>query len=298
MWLLHGDYRLDVVPAQGALVRRFQWRDGAGRWRDLLRPPPRGDIDPASPRRFGLWPMAPFCNRAFGAVMHDGEVRHALPVNDPATGSCIHGFGWQAEWRISARGRGQLCLVHERAGAGDAYAYRAELKLTLAAEGLTLTLAVENRACQALPFGIGLHPWFPAAADTTLTLRAGAELALGPGYRAMGVTPLPEGGPFAQGLPARREAETAHSFIGWEGAAVIATPSAGLTITLDAGESLRCPVVWAPPGADFICVEPQSHGIGAPSEAAARAATPMARLQPGESLAGSLRISASRAARG
>ena len=63
-----------------------------------------------------------------------------------------------------------------------------------------------------------------------------------------------------------------------------------VAITLTASESLRCPVVWAPAGADFLCVEPQSHAIGAPSEPAARAAAPLRRLAPGEILEGWLRI--------
>ena len=70
----------------------------------------------------------------------------------------------------------------------------------------------------------------------------------------------------------------------------IETPSTGLAITLTASETLRCPVVWAPAGADFLCVEPQSHAIGSPSEPAARAAAPLTRLEPGETLAGWLRI--------
>jgi galactose mutarotase-like enzyme len=45
-------------------------------------------------------------------------------------------------------------------------------------------------------------------------------------------------------------------------------------------------VVWAPAGADFLCVEPQSHAIGAPSEAIVRALTPLKRLESGETLEG------------
>jgi aldose 1-epimerase len=51
-------------------------------------------------------------------------------------------------------------------------------------------------------------------------------------------------------------------------------------------------VVWAPAGADFLCVEPQSHAAGAPSEAVVRAASPLRRLQPGEALEGWMRVSA------
>jgi aldose 1-epimerase len=295
MRLLHGGYKLDCAPEQGGLIQRLQWRDPGGNWRDLLLPPAGTDldaIDRSAPRRFGLWPLVPFCNRAFGAVMRDGEVRHALPVNDPATNSCIHGFGWQAQWRVERQGDDSALLAHERAGADDPYAYCAQMALALDEEGLLVSLAVENRADQALPYGVGLHPWFPAATDTSLRMRNEAELALGPGYRATGVERLTDGGPFADGPLFRSLAETAHSFIGWDGAAVIATPSQGLAIHVAASENLRCPVVWAPPRADFLCLEPQSHGIGAPSELPAREATPMARLERGESLSGWMRISA------
>ncbi len=295
--LAAGGYRLVCAPDEGGLIERLQWRNAAGQWHDLLRVPPSGRIDRMSPRRFGLWPLVPFCNRAFGAVMIDGARRIALPVNDPGTGagaidSCIHGFGWQAAWVVTARGRGHLRLIHERLAAADPYAYRAEMALKLGQEGLHLALSVENCSDTPLPFGIGLHPWFPAAPDTTLRMRNESELMLGPFYRATGARALAAGGPYAQGPIFARAAETAHSFIGWDGEAVMATPSQGLAITLRASESLRCPVVWAPPAADFLCLEPQSHGIGAPSEAAARMATPMAQLQPGESLSGWITISA------
>ena len=101
---------------------------------------------------------------------------------------------------------------------------------------------------------------------------------------------MADGGPYAGKPVFATGRETAWSFLGWDGIARIETPSTGLAITLTASESLRCPVVWAPAGADFLCVEPQSHAIGAPSEAAARAAAPLRRLQPGETLEGWLRI--------
>jgi aldose 1-epimerase len=225
--------------------------------------------------------------------MLDGDASHALPVNDPATGSCIHGFGWQAQWHVERQGEGGALLVHERGVSDDPYAYRAEMALALDAEGFRVSLSVENRAHHPLPFGIGLHPWFPAASDTSLRMRNEAALALGAGYRATGIRSFGEGGPYAEGPVFTRETETAHSFIGWDGVAVIETPSNGLSIHVEASESLRCPVVWAPARADFLCLEPQSHGIGAPSERRAREATPMTRLSPGESLTGWMRIGAS-----
>jgi aldose 1-epimerase len=142
----------------------------------------------------------------------------------------------------------------------------------------------------ALPFGIGHHPWFPCAPDTRLVMRSTGALVFGEAFRATGRQAFAEGGPYAKARPFRSADVTAWSLLGWDGTARIETPSAGLAITLTASETLRCPVVWAPAQADFLCVEPQSHAIGAPSEPAARMASPLRRLKPGETLEGWLRI--------
>ncbi|HEY5797772.1 MAG TPA: hypothetical protein VIU82_22430, partial [Bosea sp. (in: a-proteobacteria)] len=156
--------------------------------------------------------------------------------------------------------------------------------------GMTVALAITNEADRALPYGIGHHPWFPCSADTRLGMTASGALILGKAYRATGSERLVEGGPYAGKPVFANGGETAWSFLGWDGTARIETPSTGLAITLSASETLRCPVVWAPAGADFLCVEPQSHAIGSPSEKAAREAAPLSSLEPGEMLQGWLRI--------
>lgn len=285
----HG-FSLWLLPAEGALVAALRWRDGRGREHDLLRPGPGEPWPQDQPRRFGLWPLVPFANRAFGAVVDDGERRFSLPVNDPATGSTIHGFGWQNPWDVAAFHPDAVLMRHRRQGAGDPYDYMAEFSISLEPEAIRFDLSVMNAGPAALPFGLGLHPWFPAAADTHLRLAAAGELVFGAGYRATGAKALPGGGPFAADPAYELSRETAHSFIDWEGTATISTPSRGLALELSASPALRHPVLWSPAGADFLCFEPQSHAIGAPSEAAARAATPLQALGTGESLSGWMRI--------
>jgi aldose 1-epimerase len=280
----HG-FSLDLSPEAGALVERLRWRPPSGAWRDLLRPP-QGPRAPGSPALFGLWPLLPFANRAFGGVIDDGARRFTVPLNDPATGSAIHGFGWMAAWAVETRAADHCVLIHQREGADDPYRYAASLRIALDADHVHVGLSVQNLADATLPFGLGLHPWLPAAPDTVIRFAAEGCLALGPGYRATGVSPWPDGGLYAKGLMRPTDAETAVSVVGWRGPALFETPSLGLAITIAASETLRHPVLWSPPGADFVCFEPQSHGIGAPSEAAARAVTPLQALQPGEALEG------------
>lgn len=285
-----GPYSALIHPACGGMVGALGWRGPDGRTHPILRP--QSDRPPAtdSPNLFGTWTMLPFANRAFGSIVDDGTNRFAVPGNDP--GGTIHGFGWQAAWTVLSRDAGHTVLEHVRSSGPDPYRYRATQDIRLDRAGMTIGMAVTNTAQTALPFGIGHHPWFPCAADTRLRMRAEAALVFGDGFRARGHRQLEGGGPYATGAAFATGSETAWSFLGWDGVAEIETASTGLALRLTASETLSCPVVWAPAGADFLCLEPQSHAIGAPSEPAAREASPLKRLEPGDTLAGWMRIEA------
>ncbi len=234
--------------------------------------------------------MVPFANRAFGGIVDDGTRRIQLPVNDPETGSTIHGFGWQHAWSVAEQAANSLTMVHERASGADPYAYRATMRVELQEGSVKIDLAVTHLGDAPLPYGIGLHPWFSATSETRLAMRAKTELTFASAFRANGVRDLDKGGPYATAATVDTRSTIAHSFIDWDGTAVLATPKTGLEITVIASPTLRHPVVWAPEGADFLCIEPQSHGIGAPSEQAARKATPLSSLARGETLSGWMEI--------
>ncbi len=280
-----------IVPEAGGIVAGLDWRGPDGRSHKLLHSPDGAVPSTAAPNMFGSWAMVPFANRAFGGVVDDGERRFTVPDNNAHGGGNIHGFGWQSAWDILGRTASHAVLEHRRTTGSDPYRYRATQTVSLDCAGMTIELAVTNEADQALPYGLGHHPWFACAPDTKLGMTARAALVFGEAFRATGSQNLSDGGPYAGKPVFASGRETAWSFLGWDGVARIETPSAGLGLTLTASENLRCPVVWAPAGADFLCVEPQSHAIGSPSEKAARAVAPLTRLEPGETLSGWLRIS-------
>lgn len=285
-----GNLRATVYPEAGGIIAGLDWRGPDGRLHKLLHAPDGAVPSTAAPNMMGSWVMAPFANRAFDGVVDDGTTRFTVPDNNPRGGGNIHGFGWQSAWGILGHTAGHTVLEHRRSAGPDPYRYRVRQEISLDDAGMTIALAITNEADQGLPYGIGHHPWFPCAPDTRLGMTASGALIFGEAFRATGSEPLPEGGPYADNPVFATGRETAWSFLGWNGTARIETPSTGLAITLTASESLRCPVVWAPAGADFLCVEPQSHAIGSPSEKAAREAAPLRRLQPGETLEGWLRI--------
>lgn len=288
--LAAGPYRARIAPEAGAVVTALEWRGPGGGLHPLLHAPAGLAAQTRTPNKFGSWAMLPFANRAFDSLVDDGEESFAVPANDPS--GTIHGFGWQSDWQVERHEPGHAVLVHRRSAGPDPYRYRARQEIRLGEAGMTVELSLTNEADRALPFGMGLHPWFPCAADTRLGMTASGALVFGDEFRAAGTQVFADGGPYAGNPVFRRQGETAWSFLGWDGVARIETPSAGLAITICASDNLNCPVVWAPAGADFLCVEPQSHAAGAPSEAIVRAVSPLMRLAPGETLAGWMRIAA------
>ena len=281
-----------IYPEAGGIIAALEWRGPDGRLHKLLHSPEGAVPSTAAPNMMGSWVMAPFANRAFDGVVDDGVTRFIVPDNNPRGGGNIHGFGWQSAWAILGHTDGHTVLEHRRSEGPDPYRYRVRQEISLDEAGMTVSLSITNEADQALPHGIGHHPWFPCAPDTRLHMIANGALILGDAFRATGSRRLAGGGPYADKPVFATSSETAWSFLDWDGTARIETPSTGLAIILTASESLRCPVVWAPGGADFLCVEPQSHAIGSVSEPAARDAAPLTRLQPGETLSGWLRIAA------
>ncbi len=282
----HG-FEARIIPAVGGILASLEWRAPSGRIHPLLFSPPGAAPGTGAPNFRGSWAMVPFANRAFDRLIDDGSQRFMVPANDAAGTGNIHGFGWHSAWTVTGQEAGHLVMEHRRTGAGDPYSYDAAQAVTLLDGHVRLDLSVTNRAAAILPFGLGFHPWLHCTSDTCLTMASLGALDLGPGYRARGKSEFADGGPFSMGRKVRGLAgELALSYVDWVGDAVFDTPSRGLAISVGASGTFRHPVLWSPPDADFVCFEPQSHGIGAPGDAVARAITPLARLAPGQTLSG------------
>lgn len=288
--LAHGPYTCRIAAEAGGTIAALDWQAPDGRTLPVLHAPDGVVPWTQATNKFGCWAMLPFANRAFGSLVDDGTTRFTVPANDPS--GTIHGFGWQAAWEIAEQAPDRVVLLHRRVDGPDPYRYRARQEIALGADGLTIGLDLTNEAGETLPYGMGLHPWFPCADDTTLAMQVEGALVFGEAFRARGAERFADGGPYAGAPVFATGRETAWSFLGWDGRARIETPSRGLAIAIAASDSLDCPLVWQPAGAAFLCVEPQSHAAGAPSEAAVRAVSPLARLAPGETLSGWMRIAA------
>lgn len=290
-YLENDAYQVAVDPSRGGLIRRIVWKHGKLPV-DLLYSPQSQPQSDAGIELFGCWPLVPFANRCHGGTLVFGETRWTLPINDPASGNTMHGTGWQRRWTVDEVSRQSLTLL-QRCDAGfGPYRYESSLQLSLKDDTIRIELSVTNLADEPAPFGLGLHPWFPCDEATELRIDGvAAKVAFGPSYHPLEAVPLDPAGDFLIGGAVARETEIAINYVSWRGAATLTYPGSH-TLVVTASPSLDMPLLWRPPGARFVCFEPQSHVIGAPSDPRGWQISPMRLLEQGQSMAGWMELSA------
>lgn len=244
----HG-WALELLPALGGAIGALRY-DG----QDVLRPLPDGSADVLATACF---PLVPYANRIAGGRFDFAGREHRVPLNFGDHPHSLHGLGWQAEWNVAASDAESVTLVHAHdGGAGWRWAYHAEQRIRLAPGQLQLELALTNRADEAMPAGLGFHPYFSLAAETRLqfdTARAWlADATMLPTMAA----PADHFGDWAVGAQVAGPTLIDNAYEGWSGTARIDQPWGTITLKAEGASVLH---LYRPPGEPFFCVEPVSH---------------------------------------
>jgi aldose 1-epimerase len=265
---------LELAPEMGGAIRRFVWKG-----LDLLRPLPDGERDPLQAAYF---PLVPFANRiAHGAFSFEGRQVRLGPTlkGDP---HALHGQAWLRPWRVEAAQAQQAVLAYEHV-AGDGgwpWPYEARQSFILADNGLHIELEVTNTGTEAMPVGLGFHPYLIAPAGACARTEVGGvwltDATLLPRTLAAG-----DGlADWEAGVDFPRRELIDHCHTGWMGPLTLTAPDRP-TLTLDASADLRWLHIYAPADAGFFCAEPVSHMPDALNRAEPASFTGLARLEPG-----------------
>ena len=282
--LTAGDLELDLVPAIGGSVAAFRHRGT-----DIFRPLSAADRAAGNVLGVGMFPMVPYANRiAENAVSFRGRT-HRVEPNNPPERFNVHGTGWHRAWTVASQEADSAVLVLEETG--GPWSYRAEQQVTLTRDGLTIGLRLVNAGRQAMPFGFGLHPWFPRDADVTLAFHAKRFHPEGPEMVAGAAVSLPEHLDFAAARPLP-PLRLNNDFGGWSGQAVLRFPSRGLELVLSADPVFGHLMIYADPERPFFCVEPQSNAACAFNRGdVADPQEGIVVLEPGQEVRGEVRFS-------
>jgi aldose 1-epimerase len=281
--------RAGIAPRIGGSIVHYHWLDGARR-HDWLRPAVLADLAAGTADRLACFPLVPFSNRIRDGRFACGGHAVALPLNHRPQSHALHGHGWQAAWSVVEREEDRIALEYDHRADAWPFPYHARQEFLLTGDALRLSLSLENRGREAMPVGLGFHPYFPRTPRCRLSARVDAMWATDaevmPTARVDADPRL--GG--AHGLPVA-DVMLDNAFTGWHGQATITWPERGARLLLDADAPLGFLVVYSPAGQDYFCVEPVSHCTDAFNLAAqGRADTGMVTLQAGASVSAIVRL--------
>jgi aldose 1-epimerase len=144
--LTAGDAEVTVRPDNGCRVQSLKVRGV-----ELLR---QGE-------RYGCFPMVPWCGRLGNGRFLDGARVQQMPLNSPP--HAIHGTVRDHAWRTARATPDEAVFTHDLADPWP-YTGRVTQQVQLAADRLTLTLAVETHD-SSFPAQAGWHPWFVRTLD-------------------------------------------------------------------------------------------------------------------------------------
>ncbi|XAH24992.1 aldose 1-epimerase [Xylophilus sp. GW821-FHT01B05] len=266
-WLHHAGQRLGLVPSLGGSVAAWQWERPEGAL-DLWRP-----WDGSTPDLYRLasFPMVPWSNRiSAGGFTQDGHF-HPMQPNRAGEPYPIHGDGWLQPWQLAQPAEDTLVLtLASQAFDGNPYAYEATQTFRLREGGLDQTLEVRHLGDSPLPYGLGVHPWFPRTPRTRITAPVQAVWLSGADPLPTAHSPdFPPGWDLNTGIDAQGGLID-NGYTGWGGQAHIDWPELGLRLRLampdfeqDGGTDQHYCLVYRPPQGPAFCFEPITHPIDA-----------------------------------
>ncbi|WP_165793463.1 aldose 1-epimerase [Hyphococcus luteus] len=269
-------WSLGLAPSSGAIV----WC--AYEQSEILRRTKLQSNWRQDPFSFSCFPLAPYSNRIRdGRFEFDGKTVRIEP-NAPGHAHPLHGTAWRGEWSLSSQSENAAMLdyVHH-AGKAWPWSFSLAQKIVIENDALSIRLMLRNTSGEAMPAGLGFHPYFsnPQAAR----LRFAAEGLWLPDEAGLPETWRALGGEFDfSGGRSLKDVSIDHCFTGWRGKAQIGWRDRPFGVEITADPAMGFVVVYVSEEEDCFCFEPVSQMNDALNWANRREDTGLRVLEPGE----------------
>ena len=301
-----------VLPGVGANCFAFRV-EREGDLVPLLYEPPDAESLRNRPSGFGIPILFPFPNRVEEGRFSYGDQDYLIPPSEGQS-HAIHGFVMGRRWSSTVtRARddtGAMVRCEFRSSEypelANQYPSSFEAAVIVRLKGgiLWVTLEAVNTGNERMPAGIGFHPYFPLPfrdtgdrATCTVQMPASAVWPLREDCIPTGEL-IQVQGEFDLRNP-RRLGDRTYDHVwsaltcreGWSRSSY-RDPEAQIAIHIDADESFRELVLFAPDTRPVICVEPYTCTTNALNLNARGADAGLVHLEPGERIRGVMRIAA------
>lgn len=270
VWLHHASQHLGLVPSLGGSVAAWQIDDpqDATARIDLWRP---WDGNTPDLYQMASFAMVPWSNRISGGGFEHAGQFHPMQPNRAGEPYPIHGDGWLQPWVLSQPAPDTLVMtLRSTCFDGNPYDYEAVQTFRLVDGGLDQDVQVRHLGAQPLPYGIGVHPWFPRTPATRITAPVQAVWLCGDDpLPTEHTTQFPPGWDLNNGASAHGDLID-NGYTGWGGTAQIDWRERGLKLTArmpdfdkDGGADQHYCLVYRPPQGPAFCFEPITQPIDA-----------------------------------
>jgi aldose 1-epimerase len=247
----------EVLPEAGGGLLRF----------DLLRDddvmpifrPGEADAALRDTRTLACYPLVPWSNRIGGGRFPFRGRTIEVPRTRGDEPYPLHGHGWLMPCHPVSQTATSVELA-AMVDHGRPFRYLALQRYVLAGNTLNIALTVRNEG-SPLPFGLGVHPFFPRTPDVQLRAGATAMWQSAPDNLPTVLNAPSADADFRKLRKLDASAAINHSFEGWDGRAEIVWPSRRVSVGITADTS--CYVLYTPVAYDFFCFEPVDHAINA-----------------------------------
>jgi aldose 1-epimerase len=292
---------VEIWPAQGFNAYRWRAADGA----ELLFATDKffqGD----RPTRSGIPVLFPFPNRIRDGRYSWAGKTYQLPTDDPSGKNAIHGFAYNAAWRVvdsgansaSAWVTGEFQLSREAPQALSLWPADARLRLTyrLGRDALTIESVVDNPDRITLPFGLGYHPYFAVwvfgGENAVVQINVQQQWELQENLPTGRVVDLEEAGALAHGKPlSALHLDDLFTGVREQEPLGAVCDSAGRCLVVSASADFREVVAFTPPHRQAVCLEPYTCTTDALNLQARGMDAGLRVLEPGQKWAGKVALS-------
>ncbi|WP_440109196.1 aldose 1-epimerase [Acidovorax sp. BL-A-41-H1] len=270
VWLHRCGQHLGLVPSLGGSVAAWQFDHPRQRGEpvDLWRPWDGHSLDLY---RMASFAMVPWSNRISGGGFEHEGVFHAMAPNRAGEPYPIHGDGWLQPWALEQTAEDTVRMyLRSHCFNGSPYHYECTQTFRLVDGGLDQEVQIRHLGESPMPYGLGLHPWFPRTPATRVTAPVDTVWLCGADpIPTVQTRSFPEGWDLNAGISAHGSLID-NAYTGWAGHACIDWPEMGLQLTArmpdfdhDGGAAAHYCLVYRPPQGPAFCFEPITQPIDA-----------------------------------
>lgn len=254
--LSSSNLELQLSPSRGGAISRLAYL-GADVPISILREsrtPLENVLEAAS------FPLVPYVNRIRGGsfAFRGKEIR--LEPNMAGDPSPLHGQGWLNPWAVEQADEASALLSYRHEPGEWPWAYESRQEFKVDESVLCVGLSCINRSDEAMPCGLGQHPYFPCGPSTKIDTNVTFAWTID--EQVLPVAKVPATGRYD--LSDRRICgqDLDNGFEGWAGRVVMNDPDWAYELELSSPQA-RFFQIYSPASGGVFVAEPVTHANAA-----------------------------------